>query len=99
MTDALAADLHSLQDAVVQQRWDETAALAHRLRGAVACLHPDPELDQACLVLEMQAARNARAEAEAVPLSAASDRVADRLARCSVANAMHGAGATDSAVQ
>lgn len=99
MIGSLAADLRSLQDAVVQQRWDQTAALAHRLRGAVACLHPDPELDQACLVLELQAERNARAEAEVVPLSAASDRVADRLARWSVANATHGAGAIDTAAQ
>ncbi|MDR6093112.1 two-component system sensor histidine kinase EvgS [Stenotrophomonas sp. SORGH_AS321] len=77
----LQADMQALRDAVKSGHWQQIAASAHRLRGAVACLRPDAELDQACLVLEMLALRNENACADAVCLSDASDRIAERLAR------------------
>ena len=84
----LRADMQALRHAVQHGNWHQVAASAHRLRGAVACLRPDAALDQACLVLEMRALRNENAGAALMPLSDASDRVADRLARwCAMAAA------------
>lgn len=56
---SVEADLHALAQAMRGQRWQQVADVAHRLRGAVACTSPAEDVDQACLVLELCAARDA----------------------------------------
>ncbi len=59
---ALRQDLQRLQEAVAAMDLPEIAALAHRLRGAIACTVMDADIDQGCLVLELQAGRGVNAD-------------------------------------
>lgn len=76
---SLRGDLEVLRDALVGERWEEVADLAHRLRGAVACSRADSDVDQACLVLELQARRGTQAGIETA--MAQYDLLAERVGR------------------
>ncbi len=72
-------DMQRLHEAFEAQRWQDVAELTHRLRGVVACTRPDADLEQACLVLELQAQRGSPIQGEAV--LANYSRLADRVQR------------------
>lgn len=66
LIETLRDDLQQLHEAVLAGRWPQVADMAHRLRGAVACTRPDADMDQCCLVLELQARRGAQADVEII---------------------------------
>src|SRR5690606_27417179 len=77
LAESLSADMHALQAAMTAQHWEDVAELAHRIRGVVACTRADAGIDQACLVLELQARRGPQAGVPA--MRAQHDRLAARL--------------------
>ncbi|WP_035060231.1 ATP-binding protein [Andreprevotia chitinilytica] len=67
---SLRADCAELATAVATVARSDIAAIAHRIRGAVACVVKDADVDQACVVLEMlsQRAEHAALEKQQVRL-------------------------------
>ncbi|WJF89841.1 transporter substrate-binding domain-containing protein [Paraburkholderia bonniea] len=63
LAESLREDGLALRHAVSAEKWQVVADLSHRIRGVMSCTLADPDLDQACLVLEMQASRSLPARA------------------------------------
>lgn len=70
LAESLQDDSAALSKAVAAGAWRDVADLSHRIRGVVSCTLADADLDQACLVLEMQALRGTPAQAAIVAQSA-----------------------------